>query len=492
MNSDSKFSFLETFLLELGSEKGSNHGLVRIRAALEECGRPERSVYSFVVAGTNGKGTTSLLLTSALKEAGLRIGTYLSPHLVRVNERFLDNGVPAPFDCLDKLAMRLAPLARKHQLTYFEFLTLMAFEWAKQSEFDFLILEVGLGGRLDATNAGEPLAAIITEIGLDHMELLGDTESKILAEKLGILRNELLVFTGVQNADLARQVEETCLPFDAIAYFSREMRHAQLDRGPHGQHVLINDIPFFLQDPTDAACRNAKTALLFLRILFPKLPVSLFQKAFARVKMPARFEWVSTSPPILLTGDHNPQAIQNLLEMIASLGKPVRTVCAFGPDKDWRSMLTLLEQASESVSVTAIPGTLERLAPELKSLPNFVNDAQSAVARQIVNLKKGEMLLIAGSLYLAGALRPQWCPDVRFLKDPPTSPGRFSTTPDEPTLVKSLEAALIQTPSGEAMDEEHSLPQSSTRHHPMQADRDRLHGAHFARPESAPSLSHIP
>ena len=136
-----------------------NYSLERLQGALQELHNPERDVYSIVIGGTNGKGSVSLLLSSSLIEAGFRVTTYLSPHLQHPRERFLSQLQPIDEADLENLAAELHPLAKKFDLTYFEFLTLIQFVWTKRIGADFLVLEVGLGGRLDATNVTDPLAA---------------------------------------------------------------------------------------------------------------------------------------------------------------------------------------------------------------------------------------------------------------------------------------------------------------------------------------------
>ena len=167
-----------------GEKERINYALDRFQNALKAVGNPEKDVHTLVIAGTNGKGITTLLVSGALARAGFRVCTYLSPHLQSPSERFLWNLSSIEEDELASLGLEFADTARSHELSYFEFLTLLSFIWAKRRGADIHVLEVGLRGRLDATNVTDPLACAITNISLDHQAYLGTTKEQILAEKL--------------------------------------------------------------------------------------------------------------------------------------------------------------------------------------------------------------------------------------------------------------------------------------------------------------------
>lgn len=406
----------EEILREFGREKRGHYSLDKISAALESVGNPNRTVYCLIVGGTNGKGSCSLLISSALREAGFQVDTYLSPHLQSPCERFLRNMAPISEAELVEWMERALPTARQHELSYFEFLTLIAFMRAGAEKTQFLVLEVGLGGRLDATNLCDPIASVISNIGLDHQEFLGNDEATILKEKLAIVRPEGLLFTGVTDEKLVQQIEQHCVDIDAIPYYSREVRAKVLESGFWGQRVEINGYPFELTCPTRATLENAKTSLLLMRILFPKLEMEIFQRAFARVVLPARFETLQEHPRVILSGDHNPQAVQCLLETLAPLRgqADVHTYAAFSPDKDFESMIPRLTEISKSFTLGFIPG-FETSMPESyqKHSPDS-RPASEVVGEIIANAKPDDIVLIAGSLYLAGALRPRWKESVFF------------------------------------------------------------------------------
>lgn len=172
----------------ISNERFIHYDLERFQTALNAVGNPQKAVKTLIVSGTNGKGTTTLLLSSAIMETGAKVGTYLSPHLQTPNERLLYNLAPIGSAEFEALIDEMMPTANKFRLTYFEFLTLLAFVWARKRALDFLILEVGLGGRLDATNVSNPIASLITNIDWDHQAYLGNTLEEIFREKFAVVR----------------------------------------------------------------------------------------------------------------------------------------------------------------------------------------------------------------------------------------------------------------------------------------------------------------
>lgn len=401
---------LASWLTRFGSERRMNYGLDRIQRALGKSGSPERSVYPVVIGGTNGKGSTALYVSAALTRAGYRTGTYLSPHLQHPCERFLRNLEPASEASLSALAAKLFPLAEKCELSYFEFLTLIAFHWAKQENIEFLILEVGLGGRLDATNVTLPIACAITSIDWDHTELLGDRLEAILDEKMGILRPEGLLFTGIRDQGLLKRAEKRCLELDAIYYHAGELNVVPGLVTWNGQTFSVNGIPFSLLNPSVGARDNAALAVLLLRIVFPRIPLSTIQAALAEVRTPGRMEVVSEAPRIVVSGDHNPAGIRCLKETLASLPRNGRlfTVCAFSPDKPFKAMYAELAGLSDEVLLTRHHRHPGPLPAGYQDLGPYESDAKRAVERALEKCSPEDTILITGSLYLVGEVRSLW------------------------------------------------------------------------------------
>lgn len=410
---------LERMLGVLGGERRINYALDRFREALQSLGNPERDVYPLIIGGTNGKGTTALQVAASLTLAGFRTAAYLSPHLVHPRERFLLDMRPIDEAELTGLAAELFPTGQKFGLSYFEFLTLVAFVWAKRREARFLVLEVGLGGRLDATNVAEPIACAITNVSFDHMDYLGDSLEQILDEKMGILRRESLVFTGIREPALLDRLEKRCLELDAVYYFSRELRIEARDRAWNGQTALVNGYPFRLPHPGESALANAALSFLMMRIVFPRIPIATLQAALAAVRNPARFETVSESPRVILSGDHNPAGMADLVATLETLSPSrVRVVCGFSPDKPYRAMHRTLSALSDDVTLVPVSRARAPMPDDYPTLGKFEESPKRAVEAALARCDRSDTLLVTGSLYLAGEIRPLFKPEVTFWEDP--------------------------------------------------------------------------
>lgn len=396
-------------LERLGGERRIHYDLSYFQAALDSIGNPEKSVKSVVIAGTNGKGTTTLLCSAALQASGLRVGTYLSPHLQSVSERFLIEGKPAALSLLDSLALEYEGVADQHALTYFEFLTLIYFVLAQREQLDISVLEVGLGGRLDATNVTDPVGCILTTIGLDHQQFLGATEDAILSEKMGIFRKGVPVISAVTQPALRQRLAERCAELDCELSFSDSVSFKQVSRSIHGQQVEIDNHPFTLINPTDSFAQNAVTAYLFLGNVFPDISVSTIANAFAATSNPGRFEIVQENPRVILSGDHNPQGIHSLVRSVSVLRlQPLEILCAFSPDKPYAKMINSLRMISSSVTPTFVQALKDKMPPDYFKQEGLVPDAKQWIQAWLEAAPKDVTLLITGSLYLIGEVRSIW------------------------------------------------------------------------------------
>ncbi len=406
---------LQDLLESLGGEKRVHYTLDRLKSALAKIGNPQKSVYSLIIAGTNGKGTTTLLVSSVLSEAGYRTGTFLSPHLVSPNERLLRNLEPIPEAELTALAYEYEPLAREFSLTYFEYLAVLFFIWAEREKLDFMVLEVGLGGRLDATNVVDALACAVTNISFDHQAYLGNTLEEILIEKLGVMRPEGLVFTGVDSPPLMKRLEAKCAEVDAVHYYGHEVRREALEHSWEGQKLTLNGYPFQLRNPGEGAAKNAALAFLLLRIVFPKIPMSTLQRGFAAVKNPGRLELVATEPRVILSGDHNPAGLESTIASLQGVrtGR-IFTVCGFSADKPYREMYDRLKRISADIRLTRIDRLKAPLPDDYESTGPFEADPHQAIDEMIAAAGPDDTVLVTGSLYLVGQVRPRWIPSVRF------------------------------------------------------------------------------
>ena len=408
-------------------------GLDTTQALVRELGVDLNRLPCIHVAGTNGKGSVCAMLESVLRTAGLRTGLYTSPHLIRFNERIRVDGAPIPDEDLSRLLAEVeaadarqsasgAPGARPG--TFFELTTAVALKWFQEQNVQLVVLETGLGGRLDSTNIVTPLLSVITEIGLEHTDWLGTTLPEIAAEKAGIIKPARPVVTGPQRpevmavlAALARELKSPLwLATDHVA-----IRRTKLDLD--GQTLSVTPSsgdawpPFrlpLLGDYQLDNCAIALTALECLEdILGIPLPGPAIRAGLTMVRWPARCQLLSRDPIILLDSAHNPDAAAALAGFLAKFrdGRPVALLCGMLSDKDApaffrhlkpvvdacllvpldtpRNMpMEKLMAAAHSVGIPAVEGTL----PE--GLPRGI-----AWAR-----KRDGILLCAGSLVLSSLI----------------------------------------------------------------------------------------
>jgi dihydrofolate synthase/folylpolyglutamate synthase len=330
---------------------------------------------TFIVAGTNGKGSTCAMLESILQSAGYRTGLYTSPHLVQYNERVRVAGEPVDDATLVAAFARVEAARGAEPLTYFEFGTLAAMAVFAASGLDALILEVGMGGRLDAVNAFEPDAAIVTSVALDHMEYLGDTREKIGWEKAHVFRagrpaivgdpappESVLRYAREIGADLQVQGRDFGYEGDSQQwlYWDRAGRRAGLPYPAlRGANQLL----------------NAATAIAALESLRDRLPIAAqdIRNGLARVELPGRFQVLPGRPAVILDVAHNPHAAAVLAENLGRMGDAEfdfkRTLAVFGmlADKDVAGVVRKLRSHVDEWFVADLPGPRGARAETLAS-----------------------------------------------------------------------------------------------------------------------------
>jgi dihydrofolate synthase/folylpolyglutamate synthase len=436
-------------LLDLfGSERRINYSLERFQRALADVQNPERSVYSVIISGTNGKGSTTLFTSAALTAHGYRVCTFLSPHLQSINERFLLNMVPAKESELFDLAQTLLPTARRHELSYFEFLTLLFFTWAKGKRADRIVLEVGLGGRLDATNVTVPQACALTNVAFDHQAYLGNTLREILTEKLGVVPRGGRLYTAVKNAEQKLQIQAACKELEASVEFTEEFRVQRSAITLEGQTIVWNGHELRIANPTPGAAENAVLAFTLLEKCFPEIPAETVAASFANVLTPGRMEWLGTYPNVILSGDHNPAGIECLIDSLQELGiKQPKIVCALAPDKPYSQMITRLNEITDSLTLTQIKIFDGQMADDYAKINrDFIKDAVTAVQAQLAACGPRDTLLITGSLYLVGEVRKLWRSSVQFLKTPSTIQSPIYSLPDATNRAITPSAVTLRSP----------------------------------------------
>lgn len=348
--------------------KKSSSGLHRIRKMLEMLGNPQKGMAFIHVAGTNGKGSTCAMLSAVLTAAGYRTGLYISPHIFRVNERWCINGEEISDEELLSLAELLRPVitAMEDKPTAFEIVTAIGFLYFKRQNCDIVVLEVGMGGRLDATNVIEdPAVCAIMNIGLEHTEVLGDTIEKIAFEKAGIIKTGTDVVLYHQDPAAENVIRRCTEDRKAHLYITDPSQLSEvsfhLNEAGAGQTFSYRTRrSLSLSLPGQYQTRNAMAVLDVLDRLIEKdwnIPDDAVCAGLSKVRWPGRFELVSTDPMIIVDGAHNPNGVEALSESIRTClaGKNITFVMGVMADKDYSEMLRILrDEAFTPLSANAI------------------------------------------------------------------------------------------------------------------------------------------
>ena len=426
MNYQAALSYLDSL-----SRFGSKLGLERMEQLLAKMGNPEKNLSCLHIAGTNGKGSTVAMVSSILREAGLKVGTYTSPHLSSFRERIALSGEKIPRSSVAQVVEELMPLAQSVSgLTKFEFTTAMAFSYFQKAGADLVVLEVGMGGRLDATNVVVPVAAGITHLALDHTGRLGSTLAEIAGEKAGIIKEGRPTVVAPQNSEalfvVQARAQELGSPLYPVAswpdegkirfrgqafslagsvadFWLEDLFLPRVEVGILGRHQLANAAVAL-----GLAQRVYEAGLVGLE---PSAWQAALRRGLEKARWPGRLEYFSGKPSLLLDGAHNPDGMEQLALFLQEFFPKARPTVVLGilGDKDYPSMLSELAPLAGKLIITvpdnpraADPGELADRARSFGSQVEVVAQPQMALERA---LKGEELVVVAGSLYLVGELR---------------------------------------------------------------------------------------
>ncbi len=430
------------YLLTLGRElaspqqaRAAKFDLKNITVLAAELGEPHRAVPCVHIAGTNGKGSVAAMLEAILRAAGLRTGLYTSPHLQRMNERLRLGGADisdadfaATFTRLHALIEALLASGRlAAHPTYFECLTAMAFDFFARQEADFAVFEVGMGGRLDATNIVAPEVAVITQIDFDHEDFLGHSIEQIAGEKAGILKPGAWVVSAAEHPRARAVITRRCAELDArlieadAAYRVENLRSVEgCYRAVVSRAHSAKRLELALPLPGRFQMRNAVTALAAARLLAERgFPVddAAIARGLAQVRWPGRLERLHDRPVVYLDGTHNPAGARELLAFWDEhcAGRRVHLVYGAMRDKAVDEIAGLLFPRAATVTLTqphqpraisapALAQMTRHLAKSLEVVP----EPEDALERALELAAPDDAVCITGSLYLAGDLRRYW------------------------------------------------------------------------------------
>ena len=394
--------------------------LDRVNQALSLFDHPEKKIRSFHIAGTNGKGSTAAMLHRILSLSGYRTALYTSPHLVSFTERIRIGDTEISRDEVVALAQELTErtAAVGVPLTFFEFITVMAFVYFARQQAEVAVVEVGLGGRLDATNLVDPVVCVITTISKDHEAYLGSDLLSIAREKGGIIKPGVPAVCGALSTEVSLLLKKLAEDQGSQSYFLGSNFSFSLKN--HGLFDYTGIKRYFPQ--LSLALRgqhqkaNAAVALGALELASEAFRVSemAVREGLKTVIWPGRFEIICTSPTVILDGAHNGEGVKALVETIEEFqqGKNVKFLFASMEDKDWRLMLDTLATVADEMVLTRVD--MERSAdPQqlAKHLPQqiphrVIEDSRTAFRTLFEAARSDEVIVVAGSLYLLGEIRP--------------------------------------------------------------------------------------
>lgn len=440
------------YLLSLGRELAAPTQAAAAKFDLENIGvldhrlgHPSRAYPSAHIAGTNGKGSTAAFLESILRHAGMRTGLNTSPHLERINERLRINGTEigdeefaGVFTQIQKIIEQLlADGSLRAHPTYFECVTAMAFEYFGQQHVDFAIFEVGLGGRLDATNILLPAVTIITRIDFDHENFLGHSLKEIAGEKAGILKPGIPVAVAEQLPEareviLSRAKMLKCPVIETnVAYHAREIASAsipsaQKNSEPGRVHAKVSEsssdwsIDIAPSLPGHFQLQNALNAVAAARALRQRgfsIPDSAIISGISSTIWPGRLEKLQSQPDIYLDGAHNPAAARELANFLAGnfAGRTISLIYGALRDKAVDEVAGLLFPLAAEVIITEPRTTRSISASQLAEITGhhaqkftIIPDAERALDEALAAAKLQDAIFVTGSLYLVGQLRGYW------------------------------------------------------------------------------------
>jgi dihydrofolate synthase / folylpolyglutamate synthase len=420
---DYLYSFVDYSLKHSSELAKAEFNLDRMFALMEEVGNPQAQYPILHVAGTKGKGSVSALCASGLKAAGYKVGLYTSPHLQDYVERIQVDGEPISHELMIELVEEVKPaVAKIPKLTTFEITTAIAFLAFARQNVNAAVIEVGLGGRLDATNIVTPKVSVITSLSYDHMAVLGNTLASIAGEKAGIIKPGVAVVSSPQKDEalevLERIAKEKGCPFVLVG---SDVKFERTESSLDGQEAAVSgqQSVIRLRIPLlgEHQVQNAAIAYAALKTSGIEISEDAIQKGFSQVKWPARFEILQREPPVIIDSAHNRDSALRLRQTLDDYypDKPVILIFCALEDKDILGMLEELKPRLEKVVATRADHprapSAEWIADQVSKagIPvEAVTPVNKALERALDLAGTGKLVLSAGSVAFAGEVGAAW------------------------------------------------------------------------------------
>jgi len=415
--------------LESIDSRQVNPGLDRIHKLLEALGNPQLDYPTSIIGGTNGKGSVAAMLTAMGRAAGHRIGLYTSPHLTAVEERFQVNETPISVSGLDSQLEFVFAAADKYLdslPSYFEILTAAAFRYFAEAQVDLAVLEVGLGGRWDATNVTQPKVAVISSVAIDHQEYLGNAVEMIAAEKAAIIPSGGIAVTAPQKPSVLEVIRQQAVSVEATLWETEsfplmvQRTDARLCHTIDFTGQLRGYVGLEVSLPGRHQVENAQCAILAAEALDRRrlrIGSDAIWAGLRNTRWPGRCEWLEESPPIILDAGHNPEAAQALARYLSELRhrkifNRLHLVLSTLADKDTEGIVQALYPLADYLVATRAPSERATAAHELLAIgappskSQVVDDPREALAAARASAAPEDLICVCGSTYLVGSLRP--------------------------------------------------------------------------------------
>ncbi|MDR2543483.1 MAG: bifunctional folylpolyglutamate synthase/dihydrofolate synthase [Treponema sp.] len=446
--SDEVFDWISNFINVERGQKLKKFSVDTMEVLAKIAGHPERCAPSIHVAGSKGKGSVTGMLAAILAAAGYRVGRYMSPHVVNIRERlclgdvYFDEEIyRSAGDELRHIVEELLPAAANplfdtstaegNKPTFWELLTLLFFLCARKANCNVLVVETGMGGRLDSTNILDPLVSVITLIELEHTAILGDTITAIAGEKAGIIKTNKPLILAKQNDEALELFKKKATEKNSPLYYFPEISElSNVNITPKGTEFTLiqkqsNSSFISIPLPGKVQAENASLAIAAVKTAFPEISEDAINRGLANLKIPGRFENITANdsfPPFIIDGAHTPESLTLCIETFCSLyGEGGVLLFGCAADKDAAAMAKIAYPHFSKIVITT-PGTFKLSNPEkvyeaflhTDAVVELVKDTQEAVRRAIEFAKTSLPILGTGSFYLVSEIRKFAAGDIPF------------------------------------------------------------------------------